>query len=662
MRNNIYRQAALAGLTIVLTVVILFAMTSAWYTNIVQTSGLVFEAESWGFDGKIEIGGENAIQAAPGDDGLIPLKVENTGAGVSAITVNVSKGGMTEEMQKRLYFYVDTNMSRNSEIMDRVYINSREGYTYTLFQNGSLTLSEQVSNAPQLRWHWVYDVLGYYVLAQATTVETTQNGKTTSETKMTVYEYLRPIEYDYDAATVTITESGDTVTAKLSTVDGSMDPEVYLWALSKKDGYQGEIDPQKKLSNGYYPVDVDDTGYGVYAYLCDYSEIQTNTLYDTKLGELAYKVKNNETLTEDEKKLESALSNTVTLNISAQKTETTAVNVSTFSSLQQAINMQKADVVQLSSDITLSEKNTLTIAGNTRVMLDLNGHTIKNTSGKAIEVQSGSSLTLTNGKLEATQDVVQEKTYGISATGAEVVMSEVTVTGFDYGVYIGDHLNNNELDSLVRLVGCTIDGKTRAVMVSGNGTMSDQKTQVIIESCTLSSEGVALSGNGDTSRSGTDIQIIDSTVKGITTNGVPAGAIFQPQKDSTLRIYKSEVTGYNGVAIKGGTVEIIDSTIVGNGNVANEAAFANSGYTDTADAVYIETNYGYEIVLHIPDSELYSGNGQCLQVFEKDATNVAIHIESGTFNKPSIQEYLPEGKTLSEPESGKYHVINASQS
>lgn len=651
MRNNIYRQAALAGLTIVLTVVILFAMTSAWYTNIVQTSGLVFEAESWGFDGTITIGSENAIQAAPGDDGLIPLTVKNTGEGVSAITVNVSKGGMTEEMQKRLYFYVDTNMSRNGEVMDRVYINSREGYTYTLFQDGSLTLSEQVSNAPQLRWHWVYDVLGYYVLAQATTVG--------EKTTMTVYEYLRPIEYDYDAATVTVSESGNTVTAKLSTVDGKMDPLTYLAVLSQKDGYENNITWETKPVNGYYPIDVDKDGYGVYAYLCDYSEIQTNTLYDTRLGELANRKNSGETLTEDELK---QLTSTVTLNISAQKTETTAVNVSTVSALQQAINMQKADVVQLSSDITLSDKNTLTIAGNTRVMLDLNGHTIKNTSGKAIEVQSGSSLTLTNGKLEATQDVIQETTYGISATGAEVVISKVDITGFDYGVYIGDHLNNNELDSLIRLVGCTIDGKTRAVMVSGNGTRSDQKTQVIIEKCTLSSEGVALSGNGNLDRSGTDIQIIDSEVKGITTNGVPAGGIFQPQKDSTLRIYKSEVTGYNGVAIKGGTVEIIDSTIVGNGNVANAAAFSDSGYTDTADAVYIETNYGYEIVLNISNSELYSADGKCLQVFEKDATNVAVHIDSGTFDDTSVQEYLPEEKTLTGPESGKYHVIAASQS
>ena len=43
--KNIFMQIGLAFLTIVLTVVILFAMTSAWYTNIAQTSGLVFEVE-----------------------------------------------------------------------------------------------------------------------------------------------------------------------------------------------------------------------------------------------------------------------------------------------------------------------------------------------------------------------------------------------------------------------------------------------------------------------------------------------------------------------------------------------------------------------------------------------------------------------------------------
>ena len=34
----------------------------------------------------------------------------------------------------------------------------------------------------------------------------------------------------------------------------------------------------------YYPVDVDASGYGVWAYLCNYNEIQQNTEYDTELG------------------------------------------------------------------------------------------------------------------------------------------------------------------------------------------------------------------------------------------------------------------------------------------------------------------------------------------------------------------------------------------
>ena len=74
MQKNIARQAALTVLTVVLTVVILFAMVSAWYTNIAQTSGLTFEAEAWGFKGDITIDNE-AIMAAPGDEGIIDLTV-----------------------------------------------------------------------------------------------------------------------------------------------------------------------------------------------------------------------------------------------------------------------------------------------------------------------------------------------------------------------------------------------------------------------------------------------------------------------------------------------------------------------------------------------------------------------------------------------------------
>ena len=94
VQKRIYRQAGLAGLTVILTIVILFAVTSAWYTNIVQTSGLVFQAESWGFDGEIIVD-DTPIIAAPGDDGVVHLEVQNKADSVSAISLNISKANMT---------------------------------------------------------------------------------------------------------------------------------------------------------------------------------------------------------------------------------------------------------------------------------------------------------------------------------------------------------------------------------------------------------------------------------------------------------------------------------------------------------------------------------------------------------------------------------------
>ena len=152
-KRKIYWQAALALMTIVLTLVIIFTMSAAWYTNIVQTNGLVIKAESWGFDGDVKVN-NTAITAAPGDEGLIHLEVKSKSNSVSAVSVSASKARLTDadEMGKRLYFYVDTQMVRNGETMERVYLNSLESYTYTVFGQGELTLTEQVHNGPQLKW------------------------------------------------------------------------------------------------------------------------------------------------------------------------------------------------------------------------------------------------------------------------------------------------------------------------------------------------------------------------------------------------------------------------------------------------------------------------------------------------------------------------------
>lgn len=649
-KKRIIRQASLTVLTLVLTVVILFAMTSAWYSNVVQTSGLTFEAESWGFDGKIAVGDE-AILAAPGDEGIIDLTVENESDSVSALSVNVNKDQMAEEMQQRLFFYVDTQMNRGGEAsttveaaaeisetsnvmetMDRVYINKFEGYTYYVFDQSALTLTEEYSNAPVIKWEWVYDVLGYYVMGQPDVV-TAADGDEVQKIK--VDEYLRPIQYDFDEATTQINrDENNNITVKLTTVDGKQTPEAFLEELSKTDGYPGTIDAENDVAFGnYYKVDVDEeTGYGVYAYLCSYSEIQEAIKYDTGLGELAArKAASDTTLTADDL---AELQHTAKLSLSAQKEDDTVVTVSTVSGLQEAIVANMASVIQLNGDLALGADTTLLIPENTRIMLDLNGKTITNQAGTAIMAQPGSSLTLTGGSLiqeDQSSETNPATTYGIRTAGAEVYMNKMNIQDFQYSVYVGDNAEGNELDSRVYVKDSTIDGEICAVFISGNGLLTEQKSSLVIEKSTLTSPNIVVSGNGDATgngRWGTDIQILDSTLTGTKAdeNSLYGTGIYQPQMKSTLIVKNSKVEGGNGIVLKGGSAKILDkSTIIAN-SPYKEPQEEKSGFTETGDSIYIETTYGYEIQLYISGDTTMEHEDGCksVRVFKEDAENVYV--------------------------------------
>lgn len=639
-RRNIYWQAGLALVTIVLTIVIIFAMTAAWYTNIVQTSGLTFEVAAWGFDGEITVD-DTAIQAAPGDSGIVHLEVDNDTENIAAISVNVNKSKMASQMQQRLYFYVDTQQQRNGETVERVYLNNQESYTYTVFANSSLTLTELMHNDARIKWEWVYDVLGYYVLAAPK-----EDGG-----ELDVYEYLRPVEYDYDEATVTlVTDTNGELQMEISTIDGTRTPEEFLVALSASDGYAGTIDPTKK-QYGYYPVVIDDAGYGVWAYLCSYSEIEENTKIDTALGQKAASIEKRlaagETVADEE--LE-ALTFTAQLNVSAQQNQVEPHTVSTLSALTTALESGVVDVIQLATDITIPADSALVFDEGDRVMIDLNGHTLVNEGSIAVDAKAGSSVTLVNGTVQGAG-----AGYGVLSTGAEVTLSNVNMTDVKYGVYLLDGTGTNELDSKARIVGSTINCTGNAVLVVGNGTVSAQTTQVVIENSTLvSANDIAISGNGTatgTGKWGTDIQLINSTV-----TGYWAG-VYHPQMEGTLTIYNCDITGYTGIAIKGGTV-VIDGEKVKDGENAETGGTvitgtgekqtpgtANSGFTDTGDAIYIETNYEYPVELTISgDTTLTAVYGFSLQVYDPNADWVSVTVAytvavpNGTILPVSAQE------------------------
>lgn len=618
MRKRIFWQAGLTTLVLVLTLVIIFAITAAWTTNVVQTSGLQFQADTWGFDREITVE-MNAVAASPGDEGYISFEVINDNQDMAAIGINVSKADMRREMQQRLYFYVDTQQTRNGEVMDRVYLNTLDSYTYVLLSGQTLTMSQTSHNDAPLKWQWVYDVLGYYVL-----------GTVTADGSVSEYEYLRPIEYDYDPATTDfVIENG--IPKELESVNGQS-VEDFLAELSAHDGYEGQIDISKKLSDGYYPVDVDDSGYGVYAYLYSYGEIEMATEFDTQLGIAAAQAAQSGGEVEQYQAV---------LTISAQNHKTVVEDVATLEAMKAAIAEGKANVLQLTGDIVIADGETLEIPTGRQIALNLNQFTlIGQTANTMIDVNEGATLTVYNGKLAGESS----STRAIHVVGAEVNLSNVDISGFRQGVYVIDAESDQGLDSKVHLMDCSIKTTDTAVMVWGNGTLSDPLTQVVVESSTISSDANAISGNGTATGNGywgTDIQIIDSTVT--SNHSYAAAGIYHPQKNSTLTVDNSTVSGYTGIAIKGGTVNIVKSTVTGKGT-AQSAAFQENGFAHTGDGVYIETNFEYKIRLEISgNSIIKSDSGKSLQVFEAEAAHVDVNIISGVFDEEQPDAYIAVG-------------------
>lgn len=651
-QKNILMKAALAFLTIVLTIVILFAMTSAWYTNIVHTSGLVFEVESWGFDGEITVE-QGPILAGPGDGGIIGLSMDGTAGEILDVSIGVSKEDMLvngenldeDAMKKRFFFYVDKPGIKNGEQVDRFYINNTEDYTYTVFSEGSIRISEDFSNVPELKWQWVYDVLGYYV--KGTVIES--GGVST----MDVTEYLRPIEYDFDSVTFTevaklVDAGGEEITIQqkvIDTIEG-VSAEAFLEKFSENDGYEGNINltdsnetitEKIETADGktYYQVSE-----GIYAYLCDYQEIESATEFDTVLGKMAG---NKSEMKQEE--LE-ALRFPATVNISVQnRKETETVEVAELSA--KVISEHSGEILKLANDVALTES--LVIPENANVEIDLNGKSISfygiEAKENAIEVPEGSSLLMLNGKVE--NEYSAKKTgRGILASGAEITLSGVEINGFDYGLRVTDNAAEKK-DSVIRLYNCKTDAGTCGVYILGNGEASEQKTQLIIENSELKAEGFVICGGGNPDSRGTDIRIINSVLEGTGMDGWSIG-IYQPQKDGETVIYKSKITARTGIALKAGSVEIIDSQIYGTGPYG-EPGYAVSGSKDTGDAVYIEANYGHPISLVIKENSTLTANVKdcmALRVYEEDAPNVTVEIISGTFSSEVLENWVADGSIL----------------
>lgn len=280
---------------------ILFALTSAWYTNTIQANEITLKTAKWNFDGTITLDGEKDGTLGlgdlyPGDTRPLPVTIVNQDTRGVNVRVEADKSKMeSPEMQQRLYLYVEVT-DKDTNTKTRHYINSLSGYLYTVAAKQTLHITDaetlsanEVQNKNTLHLQWVYDMTGYFLLGTVT--ENNNTITVAGKTADTQPEYLMPVTYDLDRAQFGTDGKLTSVSEYQTNTNGTAgyattSREDYLKHLFEQyiSGYNKNANPYDKITTivhgSYYAVDVDETGYGVWLYLPDQDAIKKAEEWD----------------------------------------------------------------------------------------------------------------------------------------------------------------------------------------------------------------------------------------------------------------------------------------------------------------------------------------------------------------------------------------------
>ena len=295
-----------------------------------------------------------------------------------------------------------------------------------------------------------------------------------------------------------------------------------------------------------------------------------------------------------------ALTYQATIQIAGQNLRMDLTDVTNEAQLRE--KLESGGSVRLTEDMTLNAA--LEIPADKDVVIDLNGKKITAavTDQPVLTGAPGSSVTVLNGTIGGTG---REK--AVELVGSRAAFSQVTLLG---GLYIddGNIANADSRTSVVRLSNCTLQttgDNQPGITVLGNGTSASSPTVLLVEKSTVESAYVGIVGSDAAEKSGTDIQLMGSTVK-----GARAG-IYHPQQDSRLTVQDgSTLEGETGIVVKGGRVNVLDSAVhaaLATGSRPTEAQLAQSGGWHNAGAgIYVEAtgDRAEEIVLRVVNAQI----------------------------------------------------------
>ena len=334
--------------------------------------------------------------------------------------------------------------------------------------------------------------------------------------------------------------------------------------------------------------------------------------------------------------------------------------------------------ITLLDDISLSS----TVTVNKKVTIDLNQKTLTGTDKYILNIGANGNVTIMNGSIN-----VSDSGSAITAYGT-LALNDVDITGkaTDYSLlYVNQNANVTiDKDTTITATDATSSAPYPTIFISGQDSDGNTYDPTLnIYGTVSAAKAPAIQGNG-TDRGTSHINIYDGAL--IKSNKL---AIYLPQI-CDVNITGGTVTGYCGIGIKSGTLNVSGGTVQGvaNDNVIGDQYSQTNGISYDGSAIMIDSYIGYagNVTINISDNakieslhstairEIGNDNSQTNMValnitggeitgadgsdavLVRETTAPTVAISGGTFSSAVKEEYCADGFIPTLNEDGTYGV------
>lgn len=334
--------------------------------------------------------------------------------------------------------------------------------------------------------------------------------------------------------------------------------------------------------------------------------------------------------------------------------------------------------ITLLDDISLSS----TVTVNKKVTIDLNQKTLTGTDNYILNIGANGNVTIMNGSIN-----VSDSGSAITAYGT-LALNDVDITGkaTDYSLlYVNQNANVTiDKDTTITATDATSSAPYPTIFISGQDSDGNTYDPTLnIYGTVSAAKAPAIQGNG-TDRGTSHINIYDGAL--IKSNKL---AIYLPQI-CDVNITGGTVTGYCGIGIKSGTLNVSGGTVQGvaNDNVIGDQYSQTNGISYDGSAIMIDSYIGYagNVTINISDNakieslhstairEIGNDNSQTNMValnitggeitgadgsdavLVRETTAPTVAISGGTFTTAVSEDYCADGFIPTQNADGTYGV------